>query len=325
MLPRMPTTLILERRTVAALLSMESAVPAVEAAFAAHGRGETVMPPKVYLSLEERHGGDFRAMPSSMDGLAGVKWVNSHPGNPVKHGLPSVMGTFILSDAGTAAPLAILDATWLTAVRTGAAAAVATKHLHRRAPRSVGFLGCGVQARVMHAAHRVLFGAFEALCADVRPEAARAFAEEIGGRAVPVAEASACEVVCLATPARAPVLRRADVAAGAHVNAMGADAPGKQEVDPAVLRDARVYVDDMEQATHSGEVNVPLHDGTYARERIAGTLGAVAAGLAPPPPEGSLTLFDSTGLAVQDLALARLLYGLARERGAGIEVDLTGV
>ena len=321
----MPTTLLLERRHVSALLAMESAVEAVEAAFAAHGRGETLMPPKVYVSLENQHGGDFRAMPSYMDGLCGVKWVNSHPGNPAKHGLPSVMGTYILSDADTALPLAILDATWLTAVRTGAAGAVATRHLHRRAPRSVGFIGCGVQARVLFRAHRVLYSDFDSVCADVRPEAASALAAEIGGRVGTVSEASACDVLCVATPARAPVVLRAGVAAGAHINAMGADAPGKQEVDPAVLRDARVYVDDFEQATHSGEVNVPLHDGTFAREAIAGTLGAVVAGVAPPPPEGALTLFDSTGLAVQDLALARLLYRLARERGVGIEVDLVGV
>jgi ornithine cyclodeaminase/alanine dehydrogenase len=182
-----------------------------------------------------------------------------------------------------------------------------------------------VQARVLFQAHRALFPAFESLCADVRPEAAKAFAEEIGGRAVPVREAAACEVVCVATPARSPVVMRADVSAGAHVNAMGADAPGKQEVDPAVLLDARVFVDDWEQATHSGEVNVPLHAGVLAREAIAGTLGGVIAGVTPPPEEGAVTLFDSTGLAVQDLALARLLYRIARERGVGIEVDLVGV
>lgn len=320
----MPTTLLLERRHVAALLTMDEAVSAVERAFAAHGRGETLMPPKVYVSLEERHHGDFRAMPAYMDGFAGVKWVNSHPENAARHGLPAVMGTYILSDADTALPLAVLDATWLTAVRTGAAGAVATKHLHRKPPVRIGFIGCGVQARVLHRAHRSLFSPFDSLCADVRPEAAAAFAEEIGGRAVSIAEASACDVLCVATPARAPVVQRADLTPGAHINAIGADAPGKQEIDPAVLQTARVYVDDMEQATHSGEVNVPLHTGLLARDAIAGTLGAVVAGVTPPPAEGSLTLFDSTGLAVQDLALARLVYRLARERGAGIEVDLVG-
>ncbi len=321
----MPTTLLLERRHVAALLTMDEAVKAVEGAFLAHGRGDTLMPPKVYVSLEEKHRGDFRAMPAYMDGFAGVKWVNSHPENVARHGLPAVMGTYILSDADSALPLAVLDATLLTAVRTGAAGAVATKHLHRRPPVRVGFVGCGVQARVLFQAHRALFPAFESLCADARPEAAKALAGEIGGRVASVAEASACDVVCVATPARSPVVRRADVIAGAHLNAIGADAPGKQEIEAEVLRDARVYVDDWEQATHSGEVNVPLHSGVFGRDAIAGTLGGVIAGVTPPPPEGAITVFDSTGLAVQDLALARLVYRLARERGVGIEVDLVGV
>ncbi|MEZ4299558.1 MAG: ornithine cyclodeaminase family protein [Polyangiaceae bacterium] len=321
----MPRTLLLERRNVESLVTMESAIGAVEAAFSEHGRGRTMMPPKVYLSLEKQHGGDFRAMPSYMDGLAGVKWVNSHPDNPSTSGLPSVMGIYVLSDAATARPLAVLDATWLTAVRTGAAGAVATKHLHRRTPRTVGFIGCGVQARVLFRAHRVLYPAFESVCADARAEAAAGFAAEIGGRVGSVAEAAGCDVVCLATPGRAPVVLREHLASGAHVNAMGADAPGKQEVHAEALRAARVYVDDMEQATHSGEVNVPIHDGLFAESDIAGTLGGVVAGVLPPPPEGAITLFDSTGLAVQDLAVARVVYERALREKVGIEVDFLGL
>lgn len=315
------STLVLERRHVAALLPMELVVPAVEAAFAAHGRGDARMPPKVYLSLEDLHDGDFRAMPSYMSGLAGVKWVNSHPRNPAKHFLPSVMGLYILSDADSARPLAVMDATLLTALRTGAAGAVATKHLHRRVPKTIGFVGCGVQARVLFQAHRVLYPDFASVCADLRPEAASGFAVEIGGRVGSIEEASGCDVVCVATPGRAPVVMRAAVKEGAHINAMGADAPGKQEVDPAVLRDVRVYIDDWEQATHSGEVNVPLHDGLLRREEIAGTLGEVIAGKVAPPPDGAATLFDSTGLALQDLALANVAYEAARAAGVGIEID----
>jgi alanine dehydrogenase len=315
------STLVLERRHVAALLPMEVVVPAVEKAFAAHGRREARMPPKVYLPLEDLHDGDFRAMPAYLAGLAGVKWVNSHPNNPVKHGLPAVMGLYILSDAASARPLAVMDATLLTALRTGAAGAVATKHLHRRVPTTIGFVGCGVQARVLFRAHRVLFSGFESLCADARPEAASAFAQEIGGRAVSLVEASGCDVVCVATPGRAPVVLRAWMKQGAHINAMGADAPGKQEVDPALLREVRIYIDDWEQATHSGEVNVPLHDGALRREDIAGTLGEVIAEKLPPPPEGAGTLFDSTGLAVQDLALATVAYQAALAAGIGTEVD----
>src|SRR5512144_1047045 len=130
----MPTR-ILTRGDVARLCTMEMALDAVEVAFAAHGRGETRMPVKVYLPLPE-HAGDFRAMPAYFSGAAGVKWVNSHPQNPARHKLPAVMGVYILSDPATARPLAIMDATLLTAFRTGAAAGVATKHLYPGAPRS---------------------------------------------------------------------------------------------------------------------------------------------------------------------------------------------
>jgi len=318
----MPTR-ILTRADVAGLCTMEMALDAVEAAFAAHGRGETRMPVKVYLPLPE-HAGDFRAMPSYMAGAAGVKWVNSHPQNPKRHGLPSVMGVYILSDPETAAPLAVMDATLLTAFRTGAAAGVATKHLYPGAPRTIGFVGCGVQARYLHAAHRVLGAGFESRCADLLPEAAARFAAEIGGRAVSIDEASACDVVCTSTPSRAPVVRRSAVKEGAHLNAMGADAPGKQELETALVTSARVFVDDLEQATESGEVNVPLHEGVLTRARLAGTLGDVVAGRTPARPDGAatLTIFDSTGLAVQDLALARVLYAAALCEGVGREVEL---
>jgi ornithine cyclodeaminase/alanine dehydrogenase len=316
----MPKTLVLTRRDVASLLTMEAAIPAVEAAFLAHARGEAVMPPKVYLSLPE-HGGDFRAMPSFMGGAAGVKWVNSHPDNPKKHGLPSVMGTYVLNDAETAVPLAIMDGTWLTAVRTGAAGGVASKHLFRGQPKRVGFVGCGVQARVLHAAHAVLFGAFESLCADVSEDAAQRFAAEIGGLVVSASEASRADIVCVATPGRGPAVNNEDLRPGTHVNAMGADAPGKQEIDPKVLGHARVFIDDWEQATHSGEVNVPLHEGFFDRSSIAGTLGEVVAGTVKGRIRDEITLFDSTGLAVQDVAVARVVYAAAKERGVGLELS----
>jgi ornithine cyclodeaminase/alanine dehydrogenase len=317
-------TLVLTRKDVEALLPMEAAVEAVTVAFRAHGEGRARMPPKVYLSLPE-HGGDFRAMPSAMDGAAGVKWVNSHPDNPARHALPSVMGVYVLSDPATALPLAVMDATWLTAVRTGAAGAVASRALGRKGARTLGLVGCGVQARVLLAAHRVLFDGLEVLCADVRPEAAAALAAEAGGRVATIAEAAGCDLVCTSTPGRAPVVTRAMLREGAHVSAMGADAPGKQELETDALRHARIFVDDWEQALHSGEVNVPIHDGALRRDHVCGTLGEVLAGKVPGrTSDAEITLFDSTGLAVQDLACARVVVERARREGRGFEVDLVG-
>lgn len=316
-------TLILTEKDVRSLVTMEDAVTAVEKAFRAHGEGKTLMPSKVYLSLPQV-GGDFRAMPSFMDGSAGVKWVNSHPDNPTKNKMRSVMGTYILSDPHTAAPLAIMDATWLTAMRTGAAGGVASKFLASKGPRTMGFVGCGVQARVLLDAHRVIFPQLELRMADVLPEAASRFANEAGGRVATVEEASACDIVCASTPGRQPVIMKSALRRGTHINAMGADAPGKQEIEGTVLKTARVFIDDWEQATHSGEVNVPLHNGSYAEEEIAGTLGEVIAGKVAGRTGDEVTIFDSTGLALQDLALAGVIYSKARESGRGLAVELIG-
>ncbi|MEQ9075284.1 MAG: ornithine cyclodeaminase family protein [Sandaracinaceae bacterium] len=318
------STRILTRADVESLLEIEGAVHAVEGAFEAHGLGRARMPAKVYLDLPE-HDGDFRAMPSFMDGSAGVKWVNSHPKNPERHQLPSVMGVYILSDPATAAPLAVLDATWITAVRTGAAAAVASKHLAKQGARTIGFVGCGVQARTMLAAHRVYFDDLEVLGADVFADAAQRFATEVGGRAVTLREACGCDIVCCATPVRTPVVQRAWIQPGAHVNAMGADGPGKQELEADILLHGRVFIDDWDQATHSGEVNVPLHAGTLSRDDIAGTIGEVVAKkIAGRSAQDQITVFDSTGLAIQDLAVARAAYEASLEKGVGLEVPLVG-
>jgi ornithine cyclodeaminase/alanine dehydrogenase len=259
-----------------------------------------------------------------MDGSAGIKWVNSHPDNPAKHGLPAVMAVYILSDPVTAVPLAIMDATWLTALRTGAAGAVASKYLAVAKPRSLGFIGCGVQARVLLEAHRVIYGGdLELRMADVRGAAAAAFAREAGGRVATLEHAAACDIVCTSTPSRTPVIERSWVRQGTHINAMGADGPGKQELDATILLAGKLVIDDHEQAHHSGEINVPLAQGTLKGEDIYGMLGDIVAGSKAGRSGDEITIFDSTGLAIQDAAVARVIYDIARERGAGTEIGLT--
>src|SRR5947207_8888356 len=189
---------------------MELAIPAVERAFAAHGRGEAVMPPKLYLPLE-KFAGDFRAMPSLLGDAVGVKWVNMHPENPKRFRLPAVMGVFILSDPETAFPLAVMDGTRLTAFRTGAAAAVASKYLAVKQPATVGFIGCGTQARSILSAHRTLYGGFRPIMADLDPAAADKFAKEAGGFPASMDQAGSCDIICTSTPSRAPVLFRSYV------------------------------------------------------------------------------------------------------------------
>ncbi|HKQ68306.1 MAG TPA: ornithine cyclodeaminase family protein [Polyangiaceae bacterium] len=314
-------TLILSQSDVRSVLTMEAAIAAVEGAFLAHGRGEALMPPKVYLGLPQHHG-DFRAMPAYVAGGAGVKWINSHPENPARFGLPSVLGVYLLSDPETAVPLAIMDATFFTAVRTGAAAAVASKHLVRGRPRTIGLVGCGVQSRFLLEAHRAVFGELDVLGYDRSSEAAHRFATEFNGKSASLEDASGCDIVCTSTPSRTPIVPRSFVRPGAHINALGADAPGKQELDPLLLGEAKVIIDDWEQATESGEVNVPLHRGEYSRDRIHATLGEVLAGKKKGREGDEITIFDSTGLAIQDLAVARHVYGRAKGLGIGTAVEL---
>jgi alanine dehydrogenase len=313
-------TLLLTQSDVRSALTMEAAVTAVEEAFAAHARGETQMPAKVYLDLA-KYNGDFRAMPAYAPGSAGVKWVNSHPDNPEKHGLPTVLGMYILSDPVTARPLAVLDATWLTAVRTGAAAGVAAKHLARPAAKSAGFVGCGVQAHTALAALRVVFGELEIRAHDRRDAVAEAFAAEVGGRAATAPEACGCDIVCTATPSRRPVVERAWIRPGTHINALGADGPGKQELDSAILRDGRIVIDDPHQAEGGGEINVPLARGEFGLADVHATLGEIVAGLRPGREGDEITVFDSTGLAIQDVAVARIVYDEAERRGLGHKLD----
>ena len=316
-----PKTLILTQSDVNSLIDMAEAVSTIEDVFAAHGRSETQMPIKVYLDLPH-YSGDFRAMPAYMDASAGVKWVSAHPNNPDRYGLPAVLGMYILSDPANGLPLAVMDATLLTAVRTGAAAGVASKFLARQPPRSVGFVGSGVQARTLLEALKAVYGDLDVVAADRSPATAAAFAEECGGRARSVKDASGCDIVCTATPSRTPVIRSEWIMPGTHINAMGADAHGKQELETAILLAAKVVVDDWGQACGSGEVNVPLDEGSLRRSLIHGALGEIVTGAKPGRTDDTeVTVFDSTGLAVQDVALARWLYERARQQDVGQEID----
>jgi len=338
-------TLVLKGSEVRSLLDPGAAIEAVAGALASHARGETQMPSKVYISMADVDG-DFRAMPVRIGERAGVKWINAHPQNPARYGLPSVIGVFILSDAVTARPLAIMDATGLTSLRTGAAAAVATHHLARPDASTLGIIGCGAQATSVIESHVEVMrskgthegsessttggngrmsGIDEIRLHDTSEDTARRLADQLSDLPCVVSDlagAASADVVCTLTPSRTPFIRADMLRPGCHINAMGADAPGKQELEAEVLATARVFLDDIGQATESGEVNVPLRDGSLTRDRIAGTLGDVIAGLVPGRDGADRTVFDSTGLAVQDLAVAGLVYERALERGIGLQIDL---
>jgi alanine dehydrogenase len=280
---------------------------AVESAFADHGKGLVQMPPKVYITLPE---GDFRTMPAYLPSLsiAGVKIVNVHPGNPPK-GLPTVMALTVILDISTGVPIAILNATKLTDMRTGAAGAVACKYLSPKKEVVLGVVGTGKQAEAQVAAISRELKLTQIKVWGRSPEHVRRFADrfmEYPCVAGSVEKVCDCDVLVTTTPSRTPIVKSEWIHDGTHINAIGADAPGKEELDPALLKRAQVFVDDLAQAVHSGEVNVPITQGVYRESDIAGTLGEVVIGKKRRLGNDTITIFDSTGLAIQDLAIAHI-------------------
>ena len=323
-------TLLLGPDAVEESTRMESIVIAVEEAFAAYERGDARMPAKSYIDLPQ-YDGDFRSMPAYLRtdewDAAGVKWVNSHPHNPDDHDLPTVMGTMIYSEPETALPLAIMDGTTLTRKRTGAAAAVATDHLAVPDARSLGLVGAGVQAYAQLEAVATVRDIEEVVVADVDETAVAEFVDCYGDRfecrGGTVAEAAACEVVSTTTPVEEPIVGREMVGERTHINAMGADAAGKHELADDLLLDATIVIDDYDQCTHSGEINVPYAAGTLTDEDIHAELGAVVTGRRDGrTAETGITIFDSTGLAIQDVATAHVVYEYANEHDEGTPFPL---
>jgi ornithine cyclodeaminase/alanine dehydrogenase-like protein (mu-crystallin family) len=298
----MAELIALDHDAVLAAVSPAEAIERTRDAFLAHHRGDWTMPAKVYL--DSPGFGDFRAMPARGGDLAMLKWISSFPRNPAL-GLPTVMGVVCLSDARTSEPLALLDARSVTALRTGAVAAVAAQALAPQATATVGIVGCGLHgawaARCLAAA-----GYDAGVCCDPRADAAEALARELGPawRAGTRAEALAEDVVCCVTPGAAPVVAEADLHPGLHLNMLGADGPGKAEATVDAVAACELFCDEWVQASHGGELTAAAEAGRVKRDDVT-ELGAVLAGDAPGRgSDEAVTLFDSTGLAIQDLAVA---------------------
>ena len=285
---------------VAAAVSPERALEAVREAFVAYAKGEWSMPPKVYVPAYPA--GDFRAMPALGSGHALLKWVTSFPGNP-ELGLPTVTGVVLLSDASNGSLLALFDAASVTALRTGAAAVLAAETLGRRDARSAAVIGAGVNGTA--AARTFLARGRETIVWDIDVARAGAVAEELGAAVAESGEeALGADLVVTMTPGHEPVFRSGSLRPGQHVSLMGADGPGKAEIAVAELVRAHVFCDDWEQASHNGELVHAVEAGAITRDSVT-QLGDVLAGTARGrQSDAEITVFDSTGLAIQDLAIA---------------------
>ena len=316
---------------------MGDVLVAVEEAFRYKGLGRVQMPPKSYLFFPEQDG-DLRTMPSYVPDadVAAVKIVNVHPQN-AKYGLRTVMATLLLVDPKTGEPMAFMDATHITAMRTGAAGAIASKYLAKKSPKVVGLIGAGSQARTQALGLVTMYEALDELRVfDLYREKAKALVRELKKEyswqigAIKLAEtAEDCvrgsDIVTTVTPSRTPIVRDEWVSPGMHFNCIGADAPGKQEMDSRILKRAYLAIDDWEQASHSGEINVPLSRGELVRADADAEIGEIVAGTKPGrTSDDQITVFCSTGLALQDCLTAKLVYDAANREGVGRHIAIIG-
>ncbi len=314
-----PATLVLTEDNIKQNVDMRTVLSIVERAFALHGAGKVQMPPKIYLTLP-KYNGDFRAMPAYLEGMeaCGIKWVNVHPSNR-KRGLPVVMALIVLNDPRTGFPLAIMDGTYITSLRTGASGAVAAWYLANKDSSRIGFVGCGNQAIFQLAALVEKFRVRQISVYDTDTRQAWKFARlaRRWGHRVTICKnikdaVLSKDIVVTTTPSRKPIIKTSWISPGTHMNAIGADAKGKQELEAGILKKAKIIVDDPAQAVHSGEINVPIAKKIIRESDIYASLGQIVSGKKEARRRrDEITVFDSTGLAIQDIAVASCIYKTA--------------
>jgi alanine dehydrogenase len=323
-------TLILSRTDMMGLLTPAEYVSCVEQAYRMHGEGRYYMDPKGHIVLD-KYPGEWEAMPSYIEEpeAAACKWVSIRERNRVKYDLPTVFSILIYTHPETGFPLAICDGSYHTMMRTGAAAAVSAKWMARRNAKRLAIVGAGHMAEGTLATSIDIFSweevrvwsrtqaTLDHFVATQQPKYPQLNLRMSTNLADVV---SGADVVVTVTPARGPIVMDEWIAPGTHIAALGADKGGDQELDSKILQRARIFVDDIRQCRTDGEINVPLREGLIKERDIAGEIGEVIAGRKPGRvSESDITLFDSTGIALQDSATVPLEYERAVAAGVGVE------
>jgi alanine dehydrogenase len=323
-------TLILSRTDMMGLVSPAEYVGCVEQAYRMHGEGRFYMDPKGHIVLD-KYPGEWEAMPSYIEEpeAAACKWVSIRERNRDKYDLPTVFSILIYTHPETGFPLAICDGSYHTVMRTGAAAAVSAKHMARKNSKRLAIVGAGHMASGTLATCNEVFKWDEVrVWSRTQKTLDRFHAEEqpkykhlqILTSTDLERTVRGADVVVTVTPARGPLVMNEWIARGTHIAAVGADKAGDQELDPRIVQRARIFVDDIRQCRTDGEINVPLREGLIGEKDIAGEIGEVITGRKPGrTSDEEITLFDSTGIALQDSATVPLEYERALAAGVGIE------
>ena len=309
---------IITAKDVHSVLTPKLSLATVENAFKAYGQGKVQLPPKSYLTFTD---GDLRSMPAYINtpqmNIAGIKSVNVHPNNH-KFNLPTVMATILLTDPINGFNIAVLDGTFITNMRTGAVGALATKYLSRKNSKVLTLVGAGAQARtqldhimlVRKITEVRVHSHSEKSMIDFCMEASKAypkvtFLPEPDGKKA----CKGADIITSVTPVRKPIIKKSWVDPGTHINGIGADAKGKQELETALTKSCKIIIDEWSQASHSGEINVPITQGKLKKKDIYAELGQIVAGKKKGRTnDNEITLFDSTGLAIQDISTAYVVY-----------------
>ncbi|MBN9070374.1 MAG: hypothetical protein J0H34_02005 [Rhizobiales bacterium] len=323
-------TLILGRSEMIGLLTPAEYNGCVEQAYRMHGEGRYYMDPKGHIVLD-RFPGEWEAMPSYIEEphAAACKWVSIRERNRERFNLPTVFSILIYTEPETGFPLAIVDGSYHTVMRTGAAAAVSAKWMARKDSTRLAIVGAGHMAEGALATCNEIFQwkdvriwsrSRETLDHFVKEQQPKYDGFEIRPSTDIAEVVRGADVVVTLTPARGPIVMDEWITPGMHIAAVGADKKGDQELEGKILQRARIFVDDIRQCRTDGEINVPLSEGLIRETDIAGEIGEIVAGKKQGrTSDDEITLFDSTGIALQDSATVPLEYKRAMEAGVGIE------
>jgi len=325
--------LVLSRADLKTVLTMRETIASVEEAFRELASGTAIMPTRIGLSIADKAGW-MGAMPAYLShaGALGTKIVSSYRDNPSKHGLPTVLALIVLNDPETGQPEAVLEGTFITAMRTGAASGVATKYLAKKDARVVGIFGAGIQARTQLEAIREVRNAQLAVVYDIVRDRGERFAEEtsrslgidVRTEDNPERVVQKSDIVVTASTSKTPVFKGDHLKIGTHINAIGSFTRDARELDDPAVRRSKIVVDSL-QATleEAGDLIIPLRSGVIQRSDIHAELGEIVAGLKPGREnDHEITLFKSVGLGIQDAAAANLAYRKAREANIGTKIEL---